>query len=290
MRIISRSEWGARYGDGAGPAQTPASEVWLHHTVTVAPDMAEPWDDDYAAMRRLDEIGADSFGEQYGVPYTFVITPVGLIFEGHAVAQQGAHTKGHNTVGRAIAWVGNYENRQPTQQQIEATAWLLQHGHAQGWWIQPRLTGGHRDVYATACPGIHAYNTIPEINRLAASGAIEEDELDMDRATFEQQVHNGVLQALHNPDVRGEILRAVWHDATVSRSGNDIPALQELADAKTKALEAVAQAAGLTAAVQKLADQTGVTTEQIAEIVRDAVRQSIEITGTVEVSGSQEAS
>lgn len=167
-RIIPRSEWGARYGDGAGQAQLPATEVYIHHSVTVAPDMVLPRDDDYEAIRRLDQIGADTFGEQYGISYTLCITPAGLIFEGHSVDQMGAHTKGHNWTARAICFVGNYEENELTEQQIQACAWLLQHGHAQGWWTQSRLTGGHRDVYSTACPGQHAYDAIGHINELAS--------------------------------------------------------------------------------------------------------------------------
>lgn len=167
MRIIPRAEWGARYGDGRYWTDLPAREMWLHHSVTIAPDLTPPFDDDFAAIRRIEQIGKDRFGTVYGFPYTWGITPVGLIFEGHNVAKTGAHTHGHNTVGRAVVFVGNYEQNKPTRAQIEASAWLLREAHSRGWIASPQFTGGHRDTKATACPGRHAYAAIPEINRLA---------------------------------------------------------------------------------------------------------------------------
>lgn len=50
-------------------------------------------------------------------------------------------------------------------------------GKRRGWWKTARLSGGHRDVKATACPGRYAYAAIPEINRRAA--ALENGDDDM---------------------------------------------------------------------------------------------------------------
>lgn len=180
MRIVSRSEWGARYGDGVDSAPLPASEVWLHHTMTVAPDVVQPYSDDRAAIRRVEEIGAERFGDVYGFPYSFGVTPVGLIFGGHHIGQKGAHTYGRNHIARAIALVGNYDVDRPPATMLAAVAWLLVEGKRRGWWRVARLTGGHRDApqASTACPGRYAYALIPEINRRAA--ALENGETDMD--------------------------------------------------------------------------------------------------------------
>lgn len=191
FRIIPREEWGAAYGDGDGPAQVPASEVWLHHSVTVAPDVLPPFDDDYAAIRLIDQIGAERFGDVYGFPYTWAVTPVGLIFAGHNPGKNGAHTLGRNSVARAIVLVGNYEEQEPTDAQQNAVAWLLRQVHADGWINSPQLSGGHQQAPGqepTACPGRHALAAIPTINQLAASGAqlsTEEDDLiPQDRQTL----------------------------------------------------------------------------------------------------------
>ncbi|MGH4009407.1 MAG: peptidoglycan recognition protein family protein [Pseudonocardiaceae bacterium] len=179
MQIITRQQWGARHGDGRYDAPLPADTVWLHHSVTIAPDLVPPFGDDDAAIRTIERIGAERFGEVYGFPYTFGITPVGRIYAGHHIAKTGAHTAGHNTAGRAICWVGNYETARPSEAMLAATVWLLRHGHAQGWWRAPRLHGGHRDVKATACPGRHAYALIGEVNRRATQPP-EDDDMEPD--------------------------------------------------------------------------------------------------------------
>ena len=167
--IISREQWGARYGDGKPGATYPADEVWLHHSATVAPDVSPPYDDDYTCVRKLEAVGANRFGQTYGLSYTFVVSPAGLIFAGHDVRKLGAHTAGHNTIGRAICLLGDYSARDLTPAQCDAVVWLLRHGKAQGWWTQARLSGGHRDTKATVCPGDRAYAAIPELNRRAAN-------------------------------------------------------------------------------------------------------------------------
>lgn len=168
--IIPRSAWGAKHEDGFGTAPLPAQRLYLHHSVTLAPDVLPPFIDDDVAVRTLEQIGEDRFGR--GISYTFAVTPVGRIYEGHGIARQGAHTAGLNSAARAICWVGNYDEDEPTDEMLAATAWLVRHGHAQGWW-PARITGGHRDApgASTACPGRYAYRLIGDINWAAGRAA-----------------------------------------------------------------------------------------------------------------------
>lgn len=190
MRIIPRAEWGARHDNGTGKRVLPAKEAWLHHSVTIAPDIIPPFDDDYQAVRDLEQIGEDRFGS--GISYTWLITPAGLIFEGHSVDRIGTHTQNHNTVACGICYIGDYTHLQPTPSQLSATAWLLQEAHRNRWLAAARLNGGHRDLKATACPGDQAYPQIGHINQLAAGPSITEEVPDMD-ATQAQQ-----LKSLHD--------------------------------------------------------------------------------------------
>ncbi|MDP5182188.1 N-acetylmuramoyl-L-alanine amidase [Blastococcus sp. BMG 814] len=184
MDIVSRAQWGARHEDGFGSAPLPAREVWLHHSVTVAPDLVAPFDDEDQAMRTLERIGEQRFGR--GISYTFAVMPTGRVYEGHGVARQGAHTGGRNSIARAIVLVGNYDTTPPTPAQVESTARLLVHGHRQGWWSAARLAGGHQQApgASTACPGRHAMAAIRQINDRAAAllaGAPPLQEDDMPR-------------------------------------------------------------------------------------------------------------
>lgn len=173
MRIISRAEWGARHPNGFGSRKLPATQAWLHHSVTLAPDLVAPFDDDYAAIRELEEIGQARFGG--GISYTRLITPAGLIFEGHSIGRVGSHTANRNSVAVGYCLIGNYQTAHPTEAQLRALAWCLQHDHQHGWLDAPRLDGGHRDLKSTACPGRHAYARISDVNQLAAGPPITDD-------------------------------------------------------------------------------------------------------------------
>lgn len=175
FRIIPRAEWGARHENGSGSRPLPATKAWLHHSVTIAPDLLPPFDDDYAAIRRLEEIGEERFGR--GISYTRCITPAGLVFEGHSIGQVGSHTYGYNVTGVGYCLVGNYEDDPPTEKQIMSLAWCVQYDHANGWLDHPSLDGGHRDLKQTACPGKYAYALIPTINQLASGPRIREDDV-----------------------------------------------------------------------------------------------------------------
>lgn len=182
MNIISRAEWGAQHPDGDGPAPLPAAAVYLHHSVTVAPDLVPPFDDDDAAVRQLEAIGQQRFG--CGISYTLVVLPSGRAYEGHSIGRRGTHTKGLNSSARAIVLVGNYSTRRVTSQQVETVAQLLVDGWRRGWWTSPELAGGHRDApgAATECPGDHAAAAIPTINararQLAAREPIDQEDDD----------------------------------------------------------------------------------------------------------------
>jgi hypothetical protein len=181
VNIVQRETWGAVHPDGAGPAPLPAREVWLHHSVTVAPDMHPPYDDEDAAMRLLERIGQQRFGQ--GVSYTFAVMPTGRVYEGHSVDRLGAHLAKRNGIARGIVLVGNYDTAAPMLEQIEGTAQLLAHGWRQGWWTRPALNGGHQQApgASTACPGHYAMALIGAINdragALAAAPPPEEDDM-----------------------------------------------------------------------------------------------------------------
>lgn len=170
MEIIQREQWGAVHEDGYGTSTLPAGEVWLHHSVTIAPDLVAPFDDEDQAVRLLERIGEQRFGR--GISYTFLVMPTGRVYEGHSVEREGAHTAGRNDLARAICWVGNYDAAEPTAEMIDATAQLLVDGKARGWWKAAQLNGGHKEAPGarTACPGRHGMAVVDDVN--AAAGKL----------------------------------------------------------------------------------------------------------------------
>ncbi len=203
MQIITREQWGAVHEDGYGTSTLPAGEVWLHHSVTIAPDLVAPFDDEHAAMRTLERIGEQRFGR--GISYTFAVMPTGRVYEGHSVEREGAHTAGRNDRARAIVWVGNYDVTRPTIHQIAATAQLLREGAARGWWRRAALNGGHQQApgASTACPGRHGMAAIDHVNRLAAPGGsptTTEDVMGALNLTAQDEAqiaqHGGIVEAI----------------------------------------------------------------------------------------------
>lgn len=286
MEIISRARWGARHASAYRnyTAPLPAGEAWAHHSVTIAPDLVAPFDDDYAAIRTLERIGQDRFG--WGISYTWLITPAGLIFEGHRVDGVGTHTADRNSRSRAICFVGNYEAQQLTEAQVRAAAWLLQHAHARGWLRTPRLNGGHRDVKATACPGRHAYAQLGRINQLAAGGPIEEDDMPNAREVADELLNTMLDMGWKRPG------STVTHKATV----RTVLAWSDLRSQGTdRQIAALAgDLAGLKVAVQQLASDEALDLEAITAaseagtrkaLAEGTVNVDIDVTGPVEFAG-----
>lgn len=214
--VIPRQTWAPRHPNGCATIGTQewvnaGKELWLHHSVTNPPGPDATLEQDCAHMREFEAIGHNRYG--CGISYTWVVMPSGRVFQGHDVDRQGTHTYGRNNRSRAICLAGNYHVNELPQRMHNAVARLLRE-------LGAILDGGHRDVFATACPGDHAYERIPSINQLASSGAPIDPEDDMfsdgDRTTI-QEIWS-VLEALKDgygerriPPNQGEELKQVKH-------------------------------------------------------------------------------
>lgn len=270
---IARSQWGARYPDGFGPRPMPITEYWLHHSVTMAPDLVAPFTDDDAAIRRLEQIGQERFGG--GISYTYPVTPTGRLYTGHSLNRRGAHTKGHNTIAAAFCLVGDYSRRTVTTAQRDTIAAQMVADHRAGRSTTHRLKGGHRDVSQTACPGDSGYAAIPDINRRADrlwSGTnTEEDDMALTPAeqdAFAQKIADKVLWSPAIPGHAGLMGSSVRNNIGVT--AGTAQAIQTQLVALTQAVE--------TLAVSKGADPEAIAAE-VAAAVRDRLAQITVIDG-----------
>ncbi len=93
---------------------------------------------------------------------SFVVGSDGYIYEGRGWMSQGAHTKGHNTVGYGVAFIGNYTAHLPTQFDMELVHHhLVKCGVSNGFLHENFTILGHRQVVAgTTCPGESLYSEI----------------------------------------------------------------------------------------------------------------------------------
>lgn len=170
MNYRTRTQWGATYDVAQRPRMKglPVATIFVHHSVT------NPSANPDADMRHVENIDIGRFG----VPsYSWCIHPSGVVLEGMG-AHRGAHTinnakQSQNDVAFGISFLGNFENDQPTDEALHACSDLIRWIGAQGWLRDGWQLRGHRDVFATACPGRNLYSRLADIRTLASIPVID---------------------------------------------------------------------------------------------------------------------
>ncbi|MBQ1090240.1 FG-GAP-like repeat-containing protein [Streptomyces sp. B93] len=199
--VISRAGWGANESLVEDPPSyiDKVQAVFVHHTVG---------SNSYSCAQSASLVrGVMAYHVQVNewndLGYNFLVDKCGQIFEGRAggidLPVQGAHTYGFNSYSTGIAVLGDYEGdptkgippARPTRATLESVArvaaWKLGQyggnptgkvtltaGGDTGVWKkgdQATLNqiAGHKDGYATECPGRTLYSKLGEIRRFAAS-------------------------------------------------------------------------------------------------------------------------
>ncbi|MEV8553961.1 peptidoglycan recognition protein [Streptomyces glaucescens] len=127
------------------------------------------------------------------IGYNFLVDKCGKIYEGRAggVAKpvMGAHTLGFNTNSMGVAVLGTFDSAKPTKAAVKAlgrlTAWKLGlHGadpsgrtylksgggnlYRKGKNVRLHVISGHRDGFATECPGRRLYAKLGSVRGYAA--------------------------------------------------------------------------------------------------------------------------
>ncbi|XP_051997256.1 N-acetylmuramoyl-L-alanine amidase-like isoform X1 [Xyrauchen texanus] len=97
----------------------------------------------------------------YDIGYSFLVGSDGYIYEGRGWMSQGAHTKGRNTVGYGVAFIGNYDAHLPSNYTMELVRHHLVKCGVRSGFLQENFTMlGHRQVVDTGCPGDSLYAEI----------------------------------------------------------------------------------------------------------------------------------
>jgi hypothetical protein len=187
--IVTRAQWGANEGlrRGGQIYDSSIQKIIVHHTGT-------PNDiTNYAGLCRS-ILSYETSGEYIDIAYNWLIDPDGRIYEGrwatdypggaaHTGERSGANVRGghalnHNTRTIGIALMGTYDDIDPSGPMIDALVTLLTWKCAR-WGLDPRGRGnytagngavenlfnicGHRDTYATDCPGTRVEPMLPSI-------------------------------------------------------------------------------------------------------------------------------
>ncbi|WP_031080853.1 peptidoglycan recognition protein [Streptomyces sp. NRRL WC-3549] len=189
--IITRKGWGADESlrERAFAYTSTVKAAFVHHSATgnnytcaQAPSV----------LRGIYRYHVKSSGwRDFG--YNFAIDKCGNIYEGRAggvtKAVLGAHTLGFNTNTMGIAVLGTFDSAKPSAAAVKAigklTAWklglfgrnpkgkvtLVSGGsgkYAKGARVKLNVISGHRDGFATECPGIRLYNKLGTARTTAA--------------------------------------------------------------------------------------------------------------------------
>ncbi|MCM3811806.1 N-acetylmuramoyl-L-alanine amidase [Streptomyces sp. DR7-3] len=190
-RIVTRAGWGAdeKIRETGHVYSKTVKVAFIHHTVTgnkyscsEAPSL----------LRSIYRYHVKSLGwRDYG--YNFTIDKCGNIYEGRsggvAKAVRGAHTLGFNTDSMGVAVLGTFSTQKPPAKAVTAiaklTAWKLGlfkrnprgtthlvsgggNKYKRGTSVKLDVIAGHRDGFATECPGERLHEKLGSARKAAA--------------------------------------------------------------------------------------------------------------------------
>lgn len=148
-------QWAQSTGTGE---PGPASGIYLHHTASAL--TGDSVNDQMVAM----EAAADN--DPYGLPYNFVVFPGAWlrVYYLNDVDVCWPHTLGHNCDTAIAAW-GDYDAARCPHMLAVRVRRLVR--ALRTMWGVEVPTYGHREVYATACPGRYLWR---ELQTLGLTG------------------------------------------------------------------------------------------------------------------------
>lgn len=185
-KVVSRSEWGAPAKASWRPTTVKLTGAIIHHTAGT---------NTYTQAQSADLVRGiwnyHTFGQGWGdIGYNFLVDKYGTIYEGREgtlTAQPGymsvgAHAAPANTNSVGISVMGEYTKIQPTTESIDSVvdvlAWQFSMANINPLGTRTYTTNagatktistvaGHKDVSATACPGL-IYNQLGAIRHAVA--------------------------------------------------------------------------------------------------------------------------
>ncbi|CAN8031696.1 unnamed protein product [Ixodes persulcatus] len=157
VEIVPRRGWGARAPKGRTAIKNSrVPYVFIHHTTGSGCDSKASCSRSIRGHQNyhMDKNGWSDIG------YSFLVGGDGRVYEGRGWGTVGAHTRGYNSNGIAISFVGNFMTQKPNQAMLNAAQKLIACGIKMGKISSTHSLHGHRDANCTACPGDMLYNII----------------------------------------------------------------------------------------------------------------------------------
>lgn len=151
--IHPRCRWGAAPYRGLPTSlRLPLGFLYVHHTYVPAPPCTT-FALCAADMRSMQRFHQDIRGWD-DIGYSFVVGSDGYVYEGRGWHWVGAHTRGHNSRGFGVAFVGNYTGSLPSEAALLIVRNLLPSCAMRAGLLRPdyKLLG-HRQLVRSDCPG-----------------------------------------------------------------------------------------------------------------------------------------
>lgn len=181
MKLVSRSQWGARayrQPSGATPYHRARRGVKVHYLGTAYKDRPHAQCDDYVRQIQRQHMDGNGWSD---IGYSFVVCTHGYVYEGRGLKRRNSangNTSLNEECYAVLALVGSTGMTKPTDAQLhglrDAIEYCQEEGPA-GPWI-----GGHRDGYSTACPGDVLHAWVKKGAPRPAGGAPEQEEKPSD--------------------------------------------------------------------------------------------------------------
>lgn len=231
MKIVTRAEWGFNgWLNGNTPYavdEKAKRTEWFVHYEGGNPVLAQ------TGVRVPRDIHAFHKGQGWkGIGYGHVVDANGTIFEGRGFNMVGSHCPDHNTSGYSVQFhLGG--NEKPTQAQIDAGRWLYAEACRRS---SRRLAiKGHRDGFATSCPGPNLYALVKNGTfATAPSPAVpEEDDMPSAAEVADEILKRPVNDYYGGRTTVGEAIGITLRNST--RAAIDATAARAVAEASAKA-------------------------------------------------------
>jgi hypothetical protein len=190
-RIVTRRGWGAdeKLREKKFIYTKKVQAAFVHHSAT---GNSYSCSQAPSVIRGIYRYHVKSMGWR-DIGYNFVVDKCGNVYEGRAGGVtkpvMGAHTLGFNTNSMGIAVLGTFDTAKPSKATVKAlgrlTAWKLGlHGgnprgktylksgggnlYRKGKKVRLNVISGHRDGFATQCPGRQLYKKLGSVRGYAA--------------------------------------------------------------------------------------------------------------------------
>ncbi|XP_039750056.1 peptidoglycan recognition protein-like [Pararge aegeria] len=154
--VVSKKKW-----DGMKPLHVeylprPVDIVIIQHTATPGCSADNECEE---LIRNIQENHMEQ-QKFWDIGMSFVVGGNAKVYEGSGWLHVGAHTYGYNRRSIGISFLGNYNNDEPTPEQLEAVKNLIKCGVEQGHLSPDYHLLGHKQLISTESPGRKLYREI----------------------------------------------------------------------------------------------------------------------------------